>query len=170
MQLGLPMTVLGGAGSLVDIGEADPGMRRRRRRRGQPVRVQGCLPSGADQLSDAAPTRGAHPSGSRRTVNERRVRVSSGRGYAATPGRPFGRRTPDHRRHRLVRQRRAAALPRRRTSARSASSAATRRSRTTCASSYRSPKLKFYIGDVRDRRERRTPRCAASTTAFTPRR
>ena len=34
--------------------------------------------------------------------------------------------------------------------ARSASSAGTRRSRTTCASQYRSDKLKFYIGDVRN--------------------
>ena len=33
---------------------------------------------------------------------------------------------------------------------RSASSAATRRSRTTCGIEYHDPKLKFYIGDVRD--------------------
>ena len=34
--------------------------------------------------------------------------------------------------------------------ARSGSSAATRRSRRTCGSRYNNPKLKFYIGDVRD--------------------
>ena len=49
--------------------------------------------------------------------------------------------------------------------ARSASSAATRRSRTTCASATTSRKLKFYIGDVRDRAACAT-RCAASTTCF----
>ena len=46
-----------------------------------------------------------------------------------------GQGAPDHRRHRLVRQRRPAAVSRHGDRAKSASSAATRRNRTTCATS-----------------------------------
>ena len=49
--LHVPMTVLGGAGSLADMGKLIERLRRGRRRGRQPVRVQGCLQGGADQLS-----------------------------------------------------------------------------------------------------------------------